>query len=1091
MRLALRSLLPGLAAVALCAGVATAQDSFTAFESGPVRPLAMSPDGTRLFAVNTPDDRLEILRLGPGGAALEASVPVGLEPVAVAARTNTEVWVVNHLSDSISIVDVGSTPPRVVRTLIVGDEPRDIVFAGPTSGGFRTRAFVTAAHRGHQRPSAADPPLVDPQLTTPGVGRADVWVFDATNLGASLEGTPLTRIVLFTDAPRALAVSPDGATVYAAGFHTGNRTTALNEGLVCNDSNLNNNAVPGPCTVSGQSMPGGMPLPERDAFGQPRPEVGLIVRFDAASGQWRDELGRNWNNAVRFHLPDEDVFAINANANPPAQTGSPYVGVGTILFDMAVNPVTGKVYVSNTEARNEVRFEGPGFTPPAYGTTTVQGRLHEARITVLSGGTATPRHLNKHIDYAVRPAPPGTKEASLATPMGLAVDSAGTTLYVAAFGSSKVGVFDVAQLEADTFAPSSASHIPVSGGGAAGLVLDEARGRLYVSTRFDNGISVVDLGTRAETGKVLLSDREPAIVKNGRPFLYDALLSSSNGEASCASCHVFGDFDGLAWDLGNPHDPTLTNLNPFKVGPGGGFVDFHGMKGPMTTQTLRGLANHGPMHWRGDRSGANDPGGSALDENAAFNRFIHAFEGLLGLDAPFSPSRMQQFTDFILQVKPPPNPIRALDGSLTASQANGRNLYFNAPADGGILTCNFCHVLDPSQGFFGTDGFSTFEGETQHFKVAHTRNAYQKVGMFGMGAVPVIARSGQGSAANRQIKGFGFLHDGSIDRVATFLSANVFNLTASQEDDLEAFMLAFDTNFAPIVGQQVTLTSTNGLVADPRVDLLVARADTPWTITDNNNTPIPNARECELVVKGNVLAGPDAGARGWVRRSDGSFLSDRNTVYTEAALRALAGTPGQELTFTCFPPGTSAGATGQRAGIDRDEDTRLDGLDNCPAVPNAAQTDGDGDGIGDACDNCSIRANASQSDLDADGVGDECDDACGFGTTSIASIAPSTASAGSWIDVSGTGFGPNAEVWIGGASVPIYDQNGAFGAQIGASLPPGTYTVEVVNPEGCRSQESVFVTVTPPAGGGCGLLGIEVFGLLGALTAARRRCARA
>lgn len=75
-----------------------------------------------------------------------ASVPVGLEPVAVAARTNDEVWVVNHMSDSISVVDVSASPPRVVRTLLVGDEPRDIVFAGSPQ-----RAFITTAHRGQHR----------------------------------------------------------------------------------------------------------------------------------------------------------------------------------------------------------------------------------------------------------------------------------------------------------------------------------------------------------------------------------------------------------------------------------------------------------------------------------------------------------------------------------------------------------------------------------------------------------------------------------------------------------------------------------------------------------------------------------------------------------------------------------------------------------------------------------------------------------------------------------------------------------------------------------------------------------------------------
>src|SRR5438132_12741081 len=172
--------------------------SFTTFESGQVRPMALSPDGTRLFAVNTPDDRLEIFSVGTGGLTHTSSVPVGLEPVAVAARSNTEVWVVNHLSDSVSIVDVGTDPPRVTRTLLVGDEPRDIVFAGP--GG--NRAFITTAHRGQN----SGVPLSD--LTTAGIGRADVWAFDANNLGTSLGGTRLALLTLFGDTPRALAVTP-------------------------------------------------------------------------------------------------------------------------------------------------------------------------------------------------------------------------------------------------------------------------------------------------------------------------------------------------------------------------------------------------------------------------------------------------------------------------------------------------------------------------------------------------------------------------------------------------------------------------------------------------------------------------------------------------------------------------------------------------------------------------------------------------------------------------------------------------------------------------------------------------------------------
>ena len=133
---------------------------------------------------------------------------------------------------------------------------------------------------------------------------------------------------------------------------------------------------------------------------------------------------------VAFDLPDQDGFEIDADANPPAPVGA-FVGVGAILFNMAVNPVNQKVYVSNGEARNETRFEGPGSF-----STTVQGRLSEYRITVLDGASVLPRHLNKHINYHQRPAPPATRADSLATPLEMAVTSDGTTLYVAAFGSN-------------------------------------------------------------------------------------------------------------------------------------------------------------------------------------------------------------------------------------------------------------------------------------------------------------------------------------------------------------------------------------------------------------------------------------------------------------------------------------------------------------------------------------------------------------------------------------------------------------------------------------------------------------------------------
>ncbi len=854
--------------------------AFVTFESGQVRPLALSPDGTRLFAVNTPDNQLEIFTLGIDGSLTHTgAVTVGLEPVAVAAASNTEVWVVNHLSDSVSIVDVSTSPARVTRTLLVGDEPRDIVFAG--SGG--TRAFITTARRGQNHPN-------DPRLRNPSTPRSSVFVFDTTNLGTTLTGTPLVVLNLFGDTPRALAVSPDGNSVYAAVFHSGNQTTTINETFVCNGGPV----VP-PCLVQGVQMPGGLPGPTTNFQGTPAPETGLIVKFNPTSGHWEDRLARNWDNAVNFSLPDYDVFVIDASLPIPAQS-SAYSGVGTVLFNMAVNPVSGRVYVSNTEARNEVRFEGPG----EFGGSTVRGHLHESRITVLSGLSVMPRHLNKHINYATVPSSTSVRGKSLATPTGMAVTSDGATLYVAAFGSSKVGIFNTTELEADTFVPSSAKQLTIPGGGPTGLVLQETVGRLYVLTRFDNGISVFDPIKHKETQHVSLQNPEPFSVVNGRKFLYDATLTSSNGEASCSSCHTFGDLDNLAWDLGNPDDSVLNNPNPFRLGPLGD-PDFHPMKGPMTTQTLRGMANNGPMHWRGDRTGGNDIGGDPLDEVAAFKKFNAAFGGLLGRKTALTDEEMQAFTDFILQVIPPPNPIRKLDNSLTPEQQLGHDFYFNTPVDGG-LTCNGCHVLDPLTGKFGTDGFSTFEGEPQHFKIPHLRNVYTKVGMFGMPNTG--AGSGNHTFQGDQIRGYGVLHDGSIDTTNRFYRSPVFSFPDNPtRQNVEDFVFAYDTNLAPIVGQQVTLDSTNSAVADPRIDLFLARAA---------------VGECDVVVKG-TLSGE---MRGGYRTAAGLFQMDRaaEAPVSDASLRAAAATAGQELTFTAVPLGS-----GLEIGVDRDGDTVFDG----------------------------------------------------------------------------------------------------------------------------------------------------------------------
>src|SRR5688572_32387888 len=101
-----------------------AAQSYVNFEGKQCRPICLSPDGTRLFAVNTPDARLSVFDVShPWNPFLIAEIPVGLEPVSVNALDNDEVWVVNEVSDSVSIVSVSNR--LVTATLAAKDEPAD------------------------------------------------------------------------------------------------------------------------------------------------------------------------------------------------------------------------------------------------------------------------------------------------------------------------------------------------------------------------------------------------------------------------------------------------------------------------------------------------------------------------------------------------------------------------------------------------------------------------------------------------------------------------------------------------------------------------------------------------------------------------------------------------------------------------------------------------------------------------------------------------------------------------------------------------------------------------------------------------------
>ncbi len=225
------------------------------------------------------------------------------------------------------------------------------------------------------------------------------------------------------------------------------------------------------------------------------------------------------------------------------------------------------------------------------------------------------------------------------------------------------------------------------------------------------------------------------------------------------------------------------------------------------------------------------------------------------------------------------------------------------------FSCNGCHMLDPSKGFFGTGGNQSFEALPEIVKIPHLRNLYAKVGMFGAPSVDFYDAPDSGVTGD-QIRGFGFLGDGSTDTVFRFLSARVFRSSSAvgfpqnnsdmTRRDVEQFLLAFDSDLAPVVGQQVTLTSDNSSAAGPRIDLLIQRASAPFISKSLGGT----AMECDLVVQ--VVQNGRIKSFLYDPAGNNFIPDDGSDRVFDSALRALAATSGQEVTYTATTPGSGS-----------------------------------------------------------------------------------------------------------------------------------------------------------------------------------------
>jgi YVTN family beta-propeller protein len=583
-------------------------------------------------------------------------------------------------------------------------------------------------------------------------------------------------------------------------------------------------------------------------------------------------------------LPDQDLFAIPVTASATSDALDPSrtrTGLGTILLNLHARPGTTELWIPNTDARNltigEANFVG--------------GKVVSNRITIVNTATSVGT-LPIVLDLDLM-APAGA-----AQPAAVAFDAPRNRAYVAAFGSDVVLVLNTGAagypvigrhtLRARTpslpVAPNTAARC-----GPRGLQLSANGNELFVYHGIDNSwtrINLAVLNSAAPLASTLGFDPTPAEVKRGLGHLANADHSPSK-TSSCMSCHVDGHFDMLTWNLAAFRDPANTSNPQFEIDD----------KGPMATQSLRGLFESGRLHWRGEQVGLDD-----------FN--VDGFQVLLHRSTPLTAAEFEDVRAGTNSLVYPANPRAPNDRVYSGALGTGLDAFRRTTAVGPD-TCASCHSLplgtNTELQVFAASGIPAHSG-----KVAQLRGVGDKVSQ----SVPVftdpayLVRVSAGSTIldRRSCNGWGLTHGATVDSIATFVATFPGIFFADLVPEVSAFVDAFDTGLAPSTTWQRTLVPVVHTLAEWQAALAAFKAQA-------------QAGNCDVVVATAVLVGglPTPVTLCWDHALQRWQTAAGWASFDDAMMDAFLFGAGFTVTLFGQPLGT-----GRRFGVDRDLDDLLD-----------------------------------------------------------------------------------------------------------------------------------------------------------------------
>ena len=347
------------------------------FMSPHSKPIAISRG--RIYVANTPADTLDVI--DAESRSLVARVPVGIDPVAVAVRPDgLEVWVANHVSDAVSVIDTDPASPthlQIVATVqdldrstraTRFDEPVGIAFAG------NAKAYVALSSENQ-------------------VAVVDVASRQITG-----------RLTITAQDPRALAVS--GGRLYVLPFESNNQTQ-ISGCVGALDGNL--------CTFDAQQH--------------------VVTTNNVLSTGIDVDIVRN------PRVPDRDLYVFDTATDQLVQVVET---VGTLLYGLAVDSAGRVFVTqadARNDANGRAGTAGHGLEEME--NRAFLNRITRVDCGGGGGGggsCGTPETIELEPLPPSHPAP----GAALATPFAIQISEDDSTLIASAAGSDRLFTVDAA-----------------------------------------------------------------------------------------------------------------------------------------------------------------------------------------------------------------------------------------------------------------------------------------------------------------------------------------------------------------------------------------------------------------------------------------------------------------------------------------------------------------------------------------------------------------------------------------------------------------------------------------------------------------------